>query len=35
MMKKTVALLLTFVLMFGLVACGGGEEEVAPEADTY
>ncbi|MBP6492131.1 MAG: BMP family ABC transporter substrate-binding protein [Clostridia bacterium] len=36
MMKKVLALLLAFILVFGLVACGGGaEEEEAPAAETY
>ena len=36
MMKKVLALVLAFILVFGLVACGGGtKEEAAPAAETY
>lgn len=35
MIKKIVALLLAFILVFGLVACGGGDEEVVDETATY
>lgn len=36
-MKRVLAVLLTFILVFGLVACGGGakEEETTPAAETY
>ncbi len=36
MMKRVVALLLALILVFGLVACGGGaEEEENPAAESY
>jgi basic membrane protein A len=36
MLKRVLAVLLAFVLVFGLVACGGGDkEEAAPAAETY
>jgi len=36
MMKRVLALLLAFILVFGLVACGGGEKEEEPVAEeTY
>lgn len=39
MMKKVLAVLLTFVFAFGMVACGGGgsttEEQTTPAAETY
>ncbi len=35
MMKRVLALMLAFILVFGLVACGGGAEKEAPAAETY
>ena len=35
MMKRVFALLLAFVLVFGLVACGGGEKEEPVAEETY
>ncbi|MEL7655011.1 MAG: BMP family ABC transporter substrate-binding protein [Bacillota bacterium] len=35
MMKRVVALLLAFILVFGLVACGGGTKEEPAAEETY
>lgn len=36
MLKRVLAVLLAFILVFGLVACGGGaEDEAAPAEETY
>ena len=37
MMKRVLAVLLAFILVFGFVACGGGDqkEEAAPAKETY